>query len=871
MADYSLFDHGATPALTSGDASDSPLTLGVLWQSSTPGTVKSIWMYIGNTNLNGAAGTALLYTGGGWADAPGSLMAQKAFTFQGTIGWQEVVLDSPISVNANTLYIAAVHINSSGHYSYIDHLYDTEQVSGVLTALHGAPSPGYDRGNGRYMSGASPAYPQNKSLSRASYLIDFTFSSSSGGGGGGSSVTVQTSASSTALLKNTATTLTATPSNGTNYTYQWSVLFGNGTFGTPTAGSTTFTPSTATKTIIKCTVTATEGTAAGYVTLDVADPVTTTTGHFTASATDTLSASSSGTATKQIQRGGSPSRQERSLYGHRLSFGDAITNPAPAVEAIYDLAGTFSLRTYIKRNCTLTKVRVLKAPLATGNHTVVIWQLGNTTPLATKVLPFVADDGGWVEFELDEPLALTASNTVPYLIGYHTSSGHYMRAQWVYGSQITHEYPFEIGVNGGGIGLVEGTGYTSGASPSYPTSWLGHGYFIDPVVEWESDSTVYTGGYEYYHRFSAWSDLNHFPIGVWSSLPESVAGFKALGINLMVAPYGEFQVKRDAIVAANIDTILTVEPGDLATAAKVAADSTYNALVRGFLMADEPDMIPPWRSPDDLKAWYAQLRSRDSSKLLVFNLGKWPVVNKGYAYLPSTATIPQVNQYWREYAHLTDILSCDFYMEDPQNTDGGNLGLWCNPRMIQRLQDLSDKSRPVWHYIATTAPPGTEPTPQLVYNSVWSALIGGARGIVYFDTQFTSGNVYISDFAMNSYPAMAAKVTALNAQIQSLAAPLMSEDAKLPVQVASSNTSAPVNGGTFGVPIHYIIRQAAGSTYLFTQSIRPGTTTGTFTVPAAANKTITVIDEGRTLSANGSGVFSDSFTADYQVHLYRWS
>lgn len=860
MASYNLFNHGTTPTFTVSDVNSSQITIGVFWRTATRGAVKSVWIYVANTNLNGSPGSALVYTGAPASAPAGTLLGQKDFVFQGTIGWQEVVLDTPVQTTANGSYITAVFIdNGSGHWAYTDNYFTSELSSGPVTIYRG-DSVMYDVGNARWAVGGTPTYPQSKAGSAANYWVDMTFTT----------ISATISSSATTVTTGSSLTLTATPSEGTSYTYAWSIVTGTGTIGSPTADQTTYTPTVAGKHIVKCVVSAPEGTAAVYATVYGAAPTNAVVGHFNTTITDSLNVQTPGNATLNVGRGGVPFLQQRSLYQHRLSFGDAVTNLVPIIEAVTGQPVTYVLRTYLLRDCVLTGIRFLKAPQAHGDHVMVVWQLNNQTPLMTKVVPLVVDDGGWVEVTLDEPISLTASDTVPYLIGYFTPSGDVMRAQWVYGSQEVIEYPFRIGLNGGGFGQVEGTGWANGHNVTYPTAWQGHGYFIDPIVEWEAnDVAVYTGGMEYYKRYSSYANMTNFPIGVWLPEPGSISGFKNLGVNTVIAMGGTVEAAKAAVIAQNVDVFPFIPIGEMATIAQFEADAAFAAHIRGYMIRDEPDMISPWTPPSELQDWYNEIRARHPDKMIIFNLGKFIVQNKGFANLPVGASMRQVNQYWRDFAHITDIVSNDFYMEDQSNYEG-IYGLWCNPRMIQRLQDLSDHSRPVWHFIATTAKPGTEPAPSLVYRSVWASLIGGARGIIFFDHQFAGDGSYITDFAMNNNPAMAAQVQSLTALIQSLKTALINPEIPLTVNIDSSNKTAGPVGGTYGVPIHYTARQASGTTYLFTQAIRPGTTTATFTVPAAANKTITVINESRTINADNSGVFTDNYSSDYEVHLYSW-
>jgi len=84
----------------------------------------------------------------------------------------------------------------------------------------------------------------------------------------------------------------------------------------------------------------------------------------------------------------------------------------------------------------------------------------------------------------------------------------------------------------------------------------------------------------------------------------------------------------------------------------------------------------------------------------------------------------------------------------------------------------------------------------------------------------------------------------------------------------SNMTEGPI-GGTFGVPIHYTTRSDGTYEYCFAQAIRPGATTATLTIPSWAGLTVTVLNEARTETVSGGGVITDTFTADYQYHLYR--
>jgi len=870
MAAYSLYDHGTAPTLDVSDNVDTAVTLGTYMRTASAGSITSVWVYIANANIQGTAGTVAIYVGAGWADSPNqTLLAQKSVTFQASNGWQEVVLDTPVTTTTNGAYLVSVFY-PNGHYVATNNYFTAEVTNGPLTAVKGTSTPPYDLGNGRYAYGSSLTYPINRANTYTNYWMDVTFNDNVVPP---SNLTLSITSDNPSPNKGSVANLTATAGNGTNYTYAWTVERQTGTFGTSTAATTTYTPTSIGRHVIKCVLTATEGSVTKYLTLDVGTSSSASSVNFTSTVTDPLNATANGSKSGTITRGGGVRYQRRSLFGHRLNYGDPIVNPTGIILALDDQPTTYGLKIYLQRNCLFRSMRFMKRPEAAGNYVFGVWQGTNTTPLITKTVQFVVDSGGWITVDFDQPLQLTASDTVPYVFGFCSVDGKVYYINSTFGSQDVLEYPFYIKFNGGNFGNIEGNGYAYGSQLTYPTDWRGHNYMIDPIVEWESDDVVYDGGTEYYQRFAAANDMTDFPIGIWQPLPPTTPQLPALGINTIVTlGQGDFEGGMAAAVAANMHVIPELEPGAYSTLARIEANTAFNALVKGYLLADEPDMVAPWRSPSDLQAWYVELRKRDASKLLIFNLGKWTVFNRGFAMLPTGVNIKDANTYWRQYAHLTDIISTDFYMEDSRNQEGGTYGLWCNPRMVQRLGDLSDNTRPIWHYIATAATPDNQPSTDLVYKSVWASLIGGARGIVFFDYTFTSGGSYVTDFSMATNAGMRSMIQSLTAFIQSIKAALLSAEVPgIVSSVASSNTTSGPVGGTYGVPIHYTVRQAGGATYLLTQSIRPGTTTATFTVPAAANKTITVLQESRTVTADSSGVFTDSFASDYAVHLYRWT
>lgn len=149
----------ATPAVA--NASDTnAVELGVKFQSDTSGMITGIRFYKGNLNT----GT---HTGSLW-NATGTRLASATFTNETASGWQSVDFASPVSINANTTYVAS-YFAPSGRYSYTSAHFTTAQGSGPLRALSSDESGG----NGVYTYGASN-FPTS-SYNRTNYWVEPIF------------------------------------------------------------------------------------------------------------------------------------------------------------------------------------------------------------------------------------------------------------------------------------------------------------------------------------------------------------------------------------------------------------------------------------------------------------------------------------------------------------------------------------------------------------------------------------------------------------------------------------------------------------------------------------------------------------------------
>ncbi len=141
---------------------DSPVELGVKFQSDVNGTITGIRFYKASTNTG--THVANLWT------SDGTLLATATFTGETASGWQQVLFSSPMPITANTVYVASYHA-LNGHYSFNGSYFATTGVDNP--PLH-ALANGVSGGNGVYAYGASSVFPAN-TYNAANYWVDVLF------------------------------------------------------------------------------------------------------------------------------------------------------------------------------------------------------------------------------------------------------------------------------------------------------------------------------------------------------------------------------------------------------------------------------------------------------------------------------------------------------------------------------------------------------------------------------------------------------------------------------------------------------------------------------------------------------------------------
>ena len=148
----------AVPAVVDGGP-DSAVELGVKFRSDVAGNITGIRFYKASANT----GT---HVGNLWTST-GALLATATFTGETASGWQQVNFATPVSITANTVYVASCHANN-GHYSADNNYFSVHGVDNP--PLH-ALANGVSGGNGVSAYGASSVFP-NQTWNARNYWVD---------------------------------------------------------------------------------------------------------------------------------------------------------------------------------------------------------------------------------------------------------------------------------------------------------------------------------------------------------------------------------------------------------------------------------------------------------------------------------------------------------------------------------------------------------------------------------------------------------------------------------------------------------------------------------------------------------------------------
>ncbi len=384
------------------------------------------------------------------------------------------------------------------------------------------------------------------------------------------------------------------------------------------------------------------------------------------------------------------------------------------------------------------------------------------------------------------------------------------------------------------------------------------------------------GGVDYYGHFtgSLPSDPSFFPIGVW------FAGVLSQG-----------DVDKDRAVGLNTyvrltdDSDLTIIGGNglFAVAAQGPAGETVPG---GWLLEDEVDM---WAGPG-WSRWSGNGPSNASVCVPAEPACGYTVMTTLARHLPEDGRLRYANYgkgvtFWESgdearvfVNQFQDVVSADnYWFTDPNicgPSEGGRL-LGAGTRAltapecrraanygatVDRVRDLVRPrgSKPVWA-IVEVGQPFTDSSvrsirPAQVSAAVWSAIIHGARGIVYFAHNFGGRCITQNALRGSCGKSIQRTVAETDRRIGALAPVL----------------NAPFADGYVTVTrgIDTMAKYTTGSYYIFAGSRGAHAATATFGLACADAAVATVVDENRTIRIV-DGSFSDTFATANSVHIYR--
>jgi hypothetical protein len=158
---FTIWSASSSPG-TADDSDSSSSEVGVKFRSDVAGTITGIRFYKGPTNTGTHVATLWSRTG--------TALASATFSNETASGWQQVNFASPVSIQANTTYVASYHA-PNGRYAEDDNYFTS---SGVDNAPLHALQSGVDGYDGVWAYSSGSVFPTNV-WQDANYWVDVVF------------------------------------------------------------------------------------------------------------------------------------------------------------------------------------------------------------------------------------------------------------------------------------------------------------------------------------------------------------------------------------------------------------------------------------------------------------------------------------------------------------------------------------------------------------------------------------------------------------------------------------------------------------------------------------------------------------------------
>jgi methionine-rich copper-binding protein CopC len=428
------------PAVTNDS---SPIEVGMKFRASVSGSIVAIEFYKGTGNT----GT---HIGHLWTST-GTLLATVTFTNESASGWQQAVLSTPVTIQANTTYVVSYYA-PNGHYAFDSNYFAT---SGVNSYPLQALANGVDGGNGVfiYPTSSGGAFP-NGTYNAANYWVDVVFST-----------TVQDTTPPTVT--------TETPASGAASVSVNNVV--TATFSEPVQANTIlFSLTDASGTTVPATV--------AYN--DAAETVILTPNAALANST-TYTATLSGT--KDAAGNPMASSVTWSFTTAAASTGGSIwtDSTVPAIPDAQSDSGNIEVGMKFRSDTAgyVTGIRFYKGSGNTGTHVGHLWT--STGTLLASVTFTGESASGWQTANFSSPVPIAASTT--YVISYQAPNGNYAFTSGFFSSSgVTsgHLTALANGVDGGnGLFVYPGGRFPNG-------TYQAANYWVDVVFALTAQDTT---------------------------------------------------------------------------------------------------------------------------------------------------------------------------------------------------------------------------------------------------------------------------------------------------------------------------------------------------------------------------------------------
>lgn len=397
-----------------------------------------------------------------------------------------------------------------------------------------------------------------------------------------------------------------------------------------------------------------------------------------------------------------------------------------------------------------------------------------------------------------------------------------------------------------------------------------------PLTAKQLDTTRPDGGKAYFagHLTSRAAAAKFYPIGVWLPTlvgPAGVSKLKSAGVNGLVAPTSGSS--RAVIAKSSFWAIDEV-------------GQASSASTKGWLLGDEFDMrfgpgdgqtpsleasSPTAVCPTSTPCGYSVLRevleeAPADGKLRYANFGKgvlfWETRAEASRFVNAVGGVVSADAYWYTDDNICSATEGARIRRSSTALANNSCHLAYNYALtVERLRSLVSPagSRPVWGFVELGHPFPNREWPEVtgpeVRAAAWASIIGGARGIVYFNNSF-GGPCPTAD-VLNSPCSVGVRraVSATNRQITQLAPVINARE---------------VTGFTRATrKILTTTRFYRGQLYVFAVNRGSDPIQARISFPCSgASRVATVLGENRKVRITKRGL-TDNFANDTSVHIYR--